>query len=178
MIAHSTSDLLDQIIMQQQVLAAEQHDISPVFKDVAMNDFFHHLERIWCEHPQPEDAESFFTLPTKTLVSTDPTLLSRVIGNFIKNACEATQEGGEVSIQLDEPTNDHEHSTITIAVANNEVIPAEIRDHIFHQGHSTKGTGRGTGTYSARILTERYLHGQVSFTTANASGTVFKATIR
>jgi sensor histidine kinase regulating citrate/malate metabolism len=45
---------------------------------------------------------------------------------------------------------------------------------IFQRSFSTKGFGRGLGTYSIRLLTERYLKGSVSFTSSALSGTIFR----
>jgi sensor histidine kinase regulating citrate/malate metabolism len=44
---------------------------------------------------------------------------------------------------------------------------------LFQRSFSTKGTGRGLGTYSIRLLTENYLEGKVSFVSNEAEGTVF-----
>jgi hypothetical protein len=44
---------------------------------------------------------------------------------------------------------------------------------MFQRNFSTKGPGRGVGTYSVRLLTERYLGGQVSLLSSPESGTRF-----
>ena len=48
---------------------------------------------------------------------------------------------------------------------------------IFQRSFSTKGEGRGLGTYSMKLLTERYLGGRVSFTTSADEGTIFKVAL-
>ncbi len=40
---------------------------------------------------------------------------------------------------------------------------------------SLKGSGRGLGAYSMKLLSERYLGGQVTFDTSPAEGTTFRA---
>jgi len=40
-----------------------------------------------------------------------------------------------------------------------------------------KASGRGLGTYSIKLLTERYLKGSVAFTTSPEAGTRFTATL-
>ena len=52
-----------------------------------------------------------------------------------------------------------------------------IRDRlqVFQRSFSTKGSGRGLGTYSMRLLTEHYLRGSVGFTSSAAEGTTFFA---
>jgi sensor histidine kinase regulating citrate/malate metabolism len=48
---------------------------------------------------------------------------------------------------------------------------------IFQRSFSTKGTGRGIGTYSVKLLTEKYLQGEVSFISTKEFGTTFYITI-
>jgi signal transduction histidine kinase len=48
-----------------------------------------------------------------------------------------------------------------------------VRAHVFQRSFSTKGTGRGLGTYSIKLLTERYLGGRVWFESAEGQGTTF-----
>jgi sensor histidine kinase regulating citrate/malate metabolism len=44
---------------------------------------------------------------------------------------------------------------------------------LFQRSFSTKGNGRGIGTYSIKLLTENYLKGKVSFFSNEEEGTVF-----
>ncbi|MGO9255131.1 MAG: hypothetical protein ACLQU1_02335 [Bryobacteraceae bacterium] len=54
-------------------------------------------------------------------------------------------------------------------------MPAKVRLQVFQRSFSTKGMGRGLGTYSIKFLTERYLQGQVSFGSVEGEGTTFMA---
>jgi sensor histidine kinase regulating citrate/malate metabolism len=58
-------------------------------------------------------------------------------------------------------------------VKNDQVIPEDIQKQLFQRSFSTKGTGRGIGTYSIKLLTENYLKGKVSFVSNETDGTVF-----
>ena len=49
----------------------------------------------------------------------------------------------------------------------------EVQLGVFQRSLSTKGSGRGLGTYSMKLLTERYLKGHVSFTSTASGGTTF-----
>jgi sensor histidine kinase regulating citrate/malate metabolism len=53
------------------------------------------------------------------------------------------------------------------------VMPEAVRMQIFQRSFSTRGTGRGIGTYSIRLLTEKYLKGTVVFTSSDPEGTIF-----
>jgi hypothetical protein len=59
-------------------------------------------------------------------------------------------------------------------VHNPGEIPPAVAARIFQRSFTTKaGTGHGLGTYSMKLLGERYLGGKVSFTTGAEAGTVF-----
>lgn len=105
-------------------------------------------------------------------IKTDKTLLKRVLGNLIKNALEASNRRGEVTASVEEFD-----STIIFSVHNKTYIPKNIQMQIFQRSFSTKGTGRGIGTYSVKLLTEKYLQGKVSFVSTKEFGTTFYITI-
>ena len=112
-----------------------------------------------CLHPGAQDIA----------VVGDRTLLSRVLCNLLKNALEACRSGETVTAgcaQLDGQVEFHVH--------NPGVIPRDVQLQIFQRSFSTKGAGRGVGTYSIKLLTERYLHGRVSFTSTPEQGTTFQ----
>lgn len=100
----------------------------------------------------------------------DGTLLGRVIGNMTKNALEACPPGGVVTIGC---RVDDRH--IEFRVHNPALMPKNVQLQMFQRSFSTKGPGRGLGTYSMRLLSERYLGGTVSFTSSAGFGTTFVA---
>ncbi len=44
-------------------------------------------------------------------------------------------------------------------VHNHAVMPESVQRQVFQRSFTTKGRGRGLGTYSVKLLTERYLEG-------------------
>jgi sensor histidine kinase regulating citrate/malate metabolism len=60
-------------------------------------------------------------------------------------------------------------------VHNPANMPRSVQLQIFRRSFSTKGTGRGLGTYSIKLLSERYLRGVVGFESAPEAGTTFHA---
>lgn len=102
------------------------------------------------------------------IVNTDPVLLRRVLTNMIKNALEASKTGEIVTIsaeKLDQKTK--------FSVHNPKFMPRDIEMQVFMRSFSTKGTQRGLGTYSMKILGEKLLGGTVNFSTSEAEGTTF-----
>ncbi len=88
---------------------------------------------------------------------------------MLKNALEASPSGSTVCLGFD-----GEPEACTFWCRNEGVIPREVALQIFQRSFSTKGHGRGIGTYSIKLLGERYLGGVVSFTTSPGEGTRFQ----
>ena len=55
-------------------------------------------------------------------------------------------------------------------------MPANVQLQMFQRSFSTKGRGRGLGTYSVKLLTEKYLQGRIAFTSTSEAGTTFAVT--
>lgn len=104
-------------------------------------------------------------------LQSDRVLLMRVIGNMLKNALEASTEGDTVTMGCELQGNDR----IRFWVHNPAYVPRDIQLQIFQRSFSTKGKGRGLGTYSLKLLSERYLGGSVFFESTQEGGTVFSA---
>ncbi|MCD4785392.1 MAG: PAS domain-containing sensor histidine kinase [Candidatus Eremiobacteraeota bacterium] len=100
--------------------------------------------------------------------TSDKILLKRVLLNLAKNALEASVHGEIVTMGCET-----EGQMIKFNVHNPGYIPRDIQLQIFQRSFSTKGEDRGLGTYSIKLLTERYLNGDVSFTTSPEEGTTF-----
>ena len=102
--------------------------------------------------------------------SSDERLLKRVIENMVKNAIEASKEGEKVTVGCMKSAEN-----IIFSVSNPAFIPENIQLDLFKRSFSTKGEGRGWGTYSMKLLTENYLDGKIEFTSAKDCGTTFYA---
>ena len=102
------------------------------------------------------------------VVETDPIILKRVLGNMVKNALEAAPAHGTVTFWAEA-----EEDGVAFHVRNPGVMPDEVQQQVFQRSFSTKGAGRGLGTYGMKLLGERYLHGRVSFVSEPGTGTTF-----
>lgn len=101
-------------------------------------------------------------------LATDPLVARRVLLNAVKNAVEASTAGETVRIGVtDQPPR------VAITVWNAGAMAEHAQHQVFQRSFSTKGEGRGLGTYSMRLLMENYLDGTVGFTSNPAAGTTF-----
>lgn len=103
-------------------------------------------------------------------ITSDTVLLQRVLGNLVKNALEASSAGETVTLNC---TNGG--ANVAFSVHNAAFMPRQVQLQVFQRSFSTKGIGRGLGTFSVRLLSERYLGGSVSFSSSKREGTTFRA---
>ncbi|MBN2279042.1 MAG: GHKL domain-containing protein [Candidatus Marinimicrobia bacterium] len=101
-------------------------------------------------------------------LKTDGTLLQRVLINMIKNAAEASQADDRITIKGTVNKN-----RLSISIHNPAFIDEKVQLQIFQRSFSTKGLGRGIGTYSMKLFGEKYLKGKVYFESSIESGTTF-----
>jgi signal transduction histidine kinase len=116
--------------------------------------------------PEAKDRSlSIVRIDSSRSVVTDESLLVRVLVNMLKNALEATPEGGEVRVWVE----DRE-----VRVWNAGAMESPVKLQVFKRSFSTKtGRGRGLGTFSMKLFGERYLGGVVGFTSTAEAGTMF-----
>ncbi len=106
--------------------------------------------------------------PEGIAFESDEVLVSRVLGNMIKNAIEACSAGDTITISSKKLPE-----MVRFRVNNPSYIPIPVQQQIFQRSFSTKGSGRGLGTYSMKLLTERYLKGKIYFSSDKNTGTDF-----
>lgn len=94
--------------------------------------------------------------PADLLMYADEALMSRVVGNILRNACEAADEAGPsraVRIWIDAYSNDADN--VVIDVCNDaSLIADDVAAHIFVPFFTTKKAGSGIGlALSRQIMT-------------------------
>lgn len=165
-----SKQVVDELKSHQSIIQAENRDLevkdevlsSKEILVKAVKQLYHHqvakgkfmsvaLDRFQCEF------------------RSDGTLINRVLVNLLKNALEASEEKGVVKIGCTLHTED----TLRFWVRNTTFMPKEVQAQVFQRSFSTKGQGRGIGTYSVKILAEQYLDSKVSFISEPEEGTVF-----
>ena len=170
MMKELTENLVEEITGQRQLLAAESGDLETQKAPVAVFDVLKEVRMLLSKHSVAEDRGLVLTECEKDLtVVADQNLLRRILINMVKNALEATPQGGTVTFGCAKKNNQ-----LLFSVHNPTVMPREIQLQIFNRSFSTKsGSGRGIGTYSMKIFGEQYLGGEVSFASQEPEGTTF-----
>ncbi len=161
--------LVEQIYSYKNFLLAERQEFLiepvkletlPILEEQA-NLFRSHAGKSGIEVRVAGDSENaFFT--------SDRTLVERVLTNLVKNAVEASRDGDVVTIR-----SRKERDGVLFSVHNPAVLGEEVKAGLFKRSFSTKGMGRGLGTYSARLFAETYLKGRIRFESEEGEGTTF-----
>jgi nitrogen-specific signal transduction histidine kinase len=168
-----SDQLIDEISHQRKLMAAEQGKFVPDFGLIEVSDLLAEVHALYVHHEVAAGIElALGPVPAGMIVS-DVAILRRILGNLVKNALEATPVGGRVTISAS--TTD---KAITFSVHNPGVMSLEVQLQLFQRSFSTKeASGRGIGTYSAKLFAERYLKGRVAFVSREPEGTTFNLTI-
>ena len=163
--------LIDEIKAQRDLAAAENNELSVNPVTIQSLPFLRQIAEMYASHDAAEGRRISIAGQTEDVVFTgDSTLMGRVIGNMVKNALEASQPGQTITLGCRAVGEE-----IELWVHNPTWVPEDVQLQVFQRSFSTKGSGRGLGTYSMQLLSRRYLQGDVSFTSSEEEGTTFRA---
>lgn len=167
---HDLSLQLASELLSQKILAsAEDGSLRVEPREVGLGEVFDELRGHFLHSPLVEGRKLETDAGSGGTLWTDPVLVLRILAELVENAFEATPIGGRVSVLHGRTAKGH-----TFVVQNDEPIPERAMTRIFQRSFSTKALrGRGLGTYLARLLAERYLHGSLTFASDAARGTRF-----
>ena len=163
--------LMEEIQSARDLAAAERGDLQVVFETVDVDALLSQLCTVYQHHASALGKTiSPPAISGAATIQSNGALLRRVIGNLIQNALEASSPGDTVTVSF------HDDGRPAFSVHNPSVMTEGVSLQLFQRSFSTKeGTGHGIGTYSVKLLTERYLGGTVDFTSpAPEGGTTFQ----
>ena len=167
----ATKRLIDDIQGQRQLLAAERGELKLTKTKISSLKLINDITEFYKGHSVAKDKKIAVDAASQNIAFTgDENLIGRVVGNMAKNALEASKDGQTVTIGCK-----REENFVTFWVHNETVMPRDVKLQIFQRSFSTKGTGRGLGTYSIKLLTEKYMNGRVGFISQPDYGTRFWA---
>ncbi|MHA1441148.1 MAG: PAS domain-containing sensor histidine kinase [Candidatus Heimdallarchaeota archaeon] len=168
-IKEEVTKLLDDIQVQRDLIKLENQELKPEFEKVNLEDVIQSvIHTLSTDNVAHEKKIQLAKDCEFTSIKSDYRLLRRVLMNLLKNALEASKEQEEVVIGCK-----IEKKKPVIWIKNNSVLKPEVKSQIFQRSFSTKGIGRGLGTYSAKLLVEEYLKGDISFVSSEKTGTIF-----
>jgi sensor histidine kinase regulating citrate/malate metabolism len=104
---------------------------------------------------------------TDQIIESDYQLVRRIIGNMLINAFEATELGGTIILSCCK-----KRDGVEFRGHNHRIIHKKNRGIYSYRDVATKGHGRGTGTFSTKLLNS-ILDGEVQFTSTEPEGTTF-----
>ena len=168
MVESAAETMIEEIRMQKDLLRAESGELQVALSPLDSRQVLEKVKNIYSNHEVavgktiliPEDAELIE-------FNSDIRILKRILSNMLKNALEATSPGGVVTMGCNRDGDEF----IRFYVHNDAVMSEEVKAQIFQRSFSTKGEGRGIGTYSIKLFGEKYLKGKVSFTSEEGAGT-------
>ncbi len=162
--------LIEELNAQRQLIAAEKGSLALNPSLIETSEL---LDEIVAQQSNNTRGRYIRISPASKNVTftSDRVLVRRVIGNLLKNALEASMDGETITLGS-ERTQDG----VQFWVHNPQGMERDVQLQMFQRSFSTKGAGRGLGTYSVRLLTQRYLKGSVSFSSSSEEGTTFRVT--
>jgi K+-sensing histidine kinase KdpD len=168
-INRAADNLINEIQTQRQLSAAERGDLNLHLTEHESISILKDVSELYQNHETNNRNEIRIDSQSDNVrITTDVTILRRIIGNMVKNALEASLPGSPVRLSCHS-----KNRKVRFSVSNENYMEKDIQLQLFKRSFSTKGIDRGTGTYSMKLLGEKYLKGKVGFETSRESGTTF-----
>lgn len=165
--------LTEEIASHRRLLEAETGRLTPTLSTIDSSSLLRETAELYSNDPQWTGRQISMSGNAESCgFTSERALLVRVLGNMLRNALEATSADEMVTLSCSRG-----ESSLVFSVHNPGFIPRRVQLQIFQRSFSTKGTGRGTGTYSMKLFGERYLKGKVWFSTSEDEGTTFYVSI-
>ncbi len=155
--------------MTRELLKFARGDSEILLRRVLVKQFMEEIGELLENEFEPHGIDFEVHTEYRGYAHLDPVKMKRALLNLARNAAEATDDGGEVSIRVWE-----EEGQLRIAFADTgSGIPVEIRDRIF-DSFVTQGKEDGTGIGLALVKKIVDEHGgDITFETSQGEGTTF-----
>ena len=164
-----TDQIIDEIKAQRQMIMAEKGNLSIESKTIEVDSFLKNVLNKIKFHQVSIDKNITIEDPVGIqTIKTDEILLTRILVNMIKNGLEEITTGETLTVSAV-----RQNGFARFSVHNHSFIPRKTQLQIFKRSFSTKGKDRGLGTYSMKLLGEKFLNGKVDFTSTKEKGTTF-----
>ncbi len=139
--------VVEVIQSQQTLLQMERGELEVRIGPVQPAAMIEALHTQFAYHPLTEGKRIALQVsPELPMLTTDDALAGRVLTNMLKNALEASFPGDQLEVGA-APDDDG----VRFWVSNPEVMTERVQAQVFQRSFSTKGAGRGLGTYSMKL---------------------------
>ena len=159
----------DEIQNQRILLGAECGVLAADHRELSAADILDRVRSIFADHQVAEGRCLEIRQGPAGTFTTDPVLVVRVLVNLVKNAFEATQPGGTVRLW-----HECQDGRRGFWIENQGAMTSAVARRIFERcDHPQARPGHGLGTYSAKLIGEQYLGGEVGFSSPPGGPTRF-----
>ena len=165
----SSKVLIEQVSSYRDILQAESGDLEVKNLEIQSDDIINEAISLISYNKALKPNIIKASNSENIKLTTDKVLLSRILVNMLKNATEA-EYNLESKVVIG---SNIKEGLVKFWVKNNKVIPRDVQKQIFQRSFSTKGSNRGLGTYSMKLLGEKYLEGKVGFNSDKEDKTLF-----
>lgn len=173
MVNRIAATLNDEIQAQRTLSAAEDNQLAILVELVEVHYLLLEVAELYASNNLTKGRKIEIDADCAAVtITTDRVLLRRVVSNMVKNALEGCPAGSTVTLGCELAGE-----AVKIWVHNPGYMTREVQLQIFQRSFSTKGPGRGLGTYAIKLLTERYLKGKTTFSSSPENGIKFVVTL-
>jgi len=165
----ASQSLLGQILSHKQFIAAENGNLVVKYENEVTTEIIKSTIDLMSDNEETKSIIKTAPDTEEIAFSTDKNILSRILLNMIKNAVEANDVENSVIMVGSKRIN----NSIRFWVQSDKLIQKDVQHQIFQRSFSSKGKGRGLGTYSMKLLGETYLGGNVGFCSNRGCKTIF-----
>ncbi len=156
--------------MTRELLVFARGETNVVSEQVEIEEFMETLEQLLDEEMEAKEVDLEVVVDVEGIVELDPAKIRRAILNLTRNAAEAMDEGGKVTVRVAREAD----GALRFEVRDRgEGIPPEIRDTLY-DSFVTQGKAHGTGLGLAIVKkVVEDLDGEIDFETEMGEGTTF-----
>lgn len=167
-----SNSIVDEIKAQRELIAAENGELMLSIQKIDAQSLVQRVASHYASVSESKRKKLQISAKNSLVFESDFVILSRIIGNMLKNALEADAGDNIITLGYESSGGD-----VVFHVTNRSHMSQDVQCRVFQRSFSTKGKNRGLGTYSIKLLCERYLGGRVWFKSNEQEGTTFFAAV-